>query len=191
LSGDFFENTGIPIVEGTHLQELNPDEIRGARQQHYGYSSNYSLSRRPKEQGGLVSPRIVGGSLSPDCVPTFVGKTRLAARKMLKEQGPGKLYDDNRRNHRSARLIDPDNRVEAVTYSETEEGGALLKMNSHECARKTRKEQGPGKLYDDDRRNHRSARLIYPDKDRIHHLHDVVLVQLCYSWVDKASNLSF
>ena len=98
------ENAGSPIIDGTHPQELNQDEIRGARQQHYGYSSNYSLSRLPKDQGGLVCPRIVGGSVSPDCVPTFVGMTKLAdavyshdcARKMRKEQGPGRLYDDER-----------------------------------------------------------------------------------------------
>ena len=119
------------------LQELEQDELRGARQQHFGYSSNYSLSRLPKEQGGLVSPRIIGGSVTADCIPTFVQMTKLGdavyshdcSEKLHQQPDPKRLYDNDNRNTRFAQVIHADNRIEAVTYSETEEGGELLKIH--------------------------------------------------------------
>lgn len=113
------------------------DVIRGARQVHHGFSSNYSLSRLPKEQGGMVSPRIMGGYVPLACVPLFVGMTKLGdamyshdcSRKLRHDDVSERLYADGRRNDRFARIIHCDNRIEALTCSETEEGGAILNIH--------------------------------------------------------------
>jgi hypothetical protein len=131
----FGDNVSESTLHGTVVEQ---DVVRGARQQHMGFSSNYSLARLPKEQGGMVSPRILDGSLSPDSVSKFVEMTRLGdavyshscAKKIRQDGGASKkLYDNERRNKRFAKLIHEDNRIEAITYSETDDGGALLKIH--------------------------------------------------------------
>ena len=36
------------------------DKIRGPLQRHFGYASNYSLTRQKEEDGGHVCPRVLG-----------------------------------------------------------------------------------------------------------------------------------
>jgi hypothetical protein len=104
------------------------DEVRGARQKHFGYSANYNLCRLGKEEGGLVSPKLVGGEVPQDWKERFQSMTSLGdamyshpcAKDMKKDSSGGRLYDDEIRNARFASKIAKNSRVEALTYSQTQ-----------------------------------------------------------------------
>jgi hypothetical protein len=62
LDEDTEDTIGDSYKEET--MDFWPDKIRGAKQRHFGFSSNYNLCRLSEEEGGLVSPRLVGGGVT-------------------------------------------------------------------------------------------------------------------------------
>jgi hypothetical protein len=107
------------------------DAIRGAKQRHFGYSSNYNLGRLEEKDGGYVTPRLVRKKVPEEWKLRFRSLTALGdamykhsassrIRRTNKTHNRDRLYDDDTRNARFAKVIDELNRLEAFTHSETE-----------------------------------------------------------------------
>lgn len=133
-------DTALADTKGrsTHNKEdLTDDRLRGARQSHFGYTSNYSLQRRLKAGKVSVRPSLIGGEV-PDAWKTrFAAMTKIGDdmfyhdtfSKLRPSNGKG-LYDDPGRNVQFAKEIHQENKLEALTYSVTSStSGNLLKIH--------------------------------------------------------------
>jgi hypothetical protein len=64
--------------EDRDRKEAITDKIRGPVQSHFGYGSNYSLTRQKEEDGGYVCPRVLGGEVPTDWKDRFRIMTEIA-----------------------------------------------------------------------------------------------------------------
>jgi len=69
------------------------DKIRGPVQRHFGFASNYSLTRLPENEGGHVYPRVLGDGVPPKWSERFRTMT-LIADHIYNEEG-GKAIKGN------------------------------------------------------------------------------------------------
>jgi hypothetical protein len=53
------------------------DSLRGAQQQHFGYTSNHSLTRIEEKDKVAARPTLIGGCVPPEWKPRFVSMTKI------------------------------------------------------------------------------------------------------------------
>ena len=115
----------------------NCDKIRGPVQRHFGFGSNYSLTRLPEDEGGYVYPRVLGGEVTEAWSNRFNTMTKIADHIYNQEGGEAikgnpdfELYGDEERNDRfSKTATHPNSKLEALTWSQTTFPGGLLKVH--------------------------------------------------------------
>ena len=111
---------------------------RGAIQEHYGYTSNNSLTRVVDAEGKVsVRPALIGGTVPPEWKTRFVSMTKIGdamfedpeSSGIRDTAGPGGLYSDSYRNECFASKIENENKVGALTFSQTSTDGPKLKIH--------------------------------------------------------------
>jgi len=113
------------------------NKLRGAQQRHFGYTPNHSLKRVNEEGQASMQPQLIGGEVPPEWESRFVALTRIGSilfehptsRCIRDPSNTGELFGDDDRNKRFANTINPNNRVEALTFSVTSSPGNLLKIH--------------------------------------------------------------
>ena len=114
----------------------SPDRIRGAQQSHFGYGSNYSLTRMDESHGGYVCPRLLQGTNCVDWSNRFSVMTRLGdimyhhpVSKGLAGKPNCGLFDAPVRTAKFAARIHADSKIEAITSSTTHYPGCHLAIH--------------------------------------------------------------
>lgn len=123
--------------EDRDRKEAITDKIRGPVQSHFGYGSNYSLTRQKEEDGGYVCPRVLGGEVPTDWKDRFRIMTEIADHLYNQEGGESirgnadfELYGDEDRNAQFSRKnIHPGSKLEALTLSQTTFPHGALKIH--------------------------------------------------------------
>lgn len=113
------------------------NNCRGAKQEHFGYTSNHALKRCLSYNGSYTAmPCLIGGGVSDLWKTRFATMTNIGKEMYghplslcITQNNSRDIYDDEERNQLISQKIHVDNCIEAITFSITDTEDSMLQIH--------------------------------------------------------------